>query len=81
MKKYSINYNNGFTIDVTGTLEEAKEVALDQACYTQQPIYIHDAIEGESIAMSYWYEANGNEINEDEAILIIGNSGYYAQWI
>lgn len=81
MKKYSINYNNGFSIDVTGTLEEAKEVALDQAGYTQQPIYIHDATNGEAAAVSHWYEANGNEINEDEAILIIGSSGCYAQWI
>ncbi|HEY9570441.1 MAG TPA: hypothetical protein VIR26_05565 [Metalysinibacillus sp.] len=35
MEKYTINYQNGFTNEFSGTLEEAKLEALDGMSYTQ----------------------------------------------
>lgn len=80
VKKYSINYNNVFSIDMTGTLEEAKKIALEHAGHSRQPICIHDSITGEEVAFSHWHRVNESDIGKCGAGLTTGKREYYAEW-
>lgn len=63
---------------IQGSLEEAKEVALDEATYTQADIAILDSDDTE-LTRSSWIPHEPTD--EDECILKFeGEEGYYSNW-
>lgn len=96
MRKYYIDYNTGAGNEYAETLEEAKALADEGACYTQQSIHIYE-VESETdndidydyyetprqpVAIRNWY---GVAYDEEEAYeenpICFGDFGYYGDWV
>ena len=76
MEKYIINY--GMTTEkVKGSLQEAKEAAIDGMGYTEQAVIIEDE-DGNEITRSEWFGVDGND--EEHVLVQFGSSGYYQVW-
>lgn len=85
MKKYYIDYNTGAGNEYAETLEEAKALADEGACYTQESIYIYEVDEEketkELVSLRNW---NGVAYDEDEDSaenpICFGDFGYFDDW-
>lgn len=76
MKKYYVNFGTGEGNEEADTLDEAMELAVEGATYTQDPIII--AEDGEEIARLPWY---GVKAEEDDIITVdFGDYGFYGEW-
>ncbi len=96
MGKYYIDYNTGAGNEYAETLEEAKALADEGACYTQQSIYIYE-VESETdndidydyyetprqpVAIRNWYGvAYDEEESYEENPICFGDFGYYGDWV
>ncbi|HEY9571257.1 MAG TPA: hypothetical protein VIR26_09680 [Metalysinibacillus sp.] len=79
MEKYTINYQNGFTSEFLGTLEEAKLEALDGMSYTQASVSIEK--DGEVVTTSRWYGVEPTQEDYDNnAVLEEIGGGFYGDW-
>lgn len=86
MKKvWTINYGTGAgNKTIEGTLDDAKALADEGACYTQTSITIYD---GETpVATRKWYgldfeQCRGDYDTEDPDVITIGSSGFYDEWM
>ena len=79
MEKYTINYQNGFTSEFLGTLEEAKLEALDGMSYTQASVSIEK--DGEVVTTSRWYGVEPTQEDHDNnAVLEEIGGGFYGDW-
>lgn len=91
MGKYYIDYNTGAGNEYAETLEEAKALADEGACYTQESIHIYevetdndidDETSRQPVAIRNWY---GVAYDEEEAYeenpICFGDFGYYGDWI
>lgn len=81
--KYSINGNTGagnYTI-IADDLETAQRSADEGACYTQQPVTIHDAETMEVICYRRWWStAYAPEIDDCINPIEFGSFGFYDDW-
>lgn len=76
MTTYTINYQTGITEEVQGTLEKAKQAAIDGMEYTQENVLIQ--LEGETVTTSRWY---GTEPEDDDSVLVqYADYGFYQTW-
>lgn len=96
MVKYYIDYNTGAGNEYAETLEEAKALADEGACYTQQSIHIYE-VESETdndidydyydtprqpVAIRNWYGvAYDEEESYEENPICFGDFGYYDDWV
>lgn len=96
MGKYYIDYNTGAGNEYAETLEEAKALADEGACYTQQSIHIYE-VESETdndidydyyetprqpVAIRNWYGvAYDEEESYEENPICFGDFGYYGDWV
>lgn len=80
MTNYIINYNNGFTEEFEGTLDQAKVAAQEGMSYTQASVTIEQ--DGQVVATSQWYGVQPTEEDFDNNNVLeeIGN-GFYSDWI
>lgn len=76
---YYINYNTGAGNDTADTLEEAKRIADDGACYTQHPIVIEDE-DGNEVSRRSWYGAKYNADDDCVDPILFGSFGFYSDW-
>ena len=75
MANYIINYHTGVTEEFTGTLDDAKQSALEGISYTQEHVSIE--LDGEQVAVARWY---GTEPEEDDEVLVNVGEGFYQAW-
>ena len=84
MKKFIINFNNGYTSNVTvQNVDEAKKIAEEQMSYTQEDVSIcTDGNQEELLAISRWYgyEATEEERENNIVLMEFGSSGFYSVW-
>lgn len=73
---YYVNFNTGAGNKEAESLEEAMDLAVKGAAYTQQPISI--LYYGQEVACLPWY---GIAPDDDEVVTIqFGSFGYYGAW-
>lgn len=73
---YVINYQTGVTEEINGSLEKAKQSAVDGMEYTGESVLIQ--LNGETVTAARWY---GTEPTEDDSVLIqYGDYGFYQTW-
>lgn len=86
---YYINYHTGAGNEFcAGTLEEAKKIADENACYTQADITIHcvdaDDNPGAVICRRSWYgvefDPDAAELEDGDDVITFGSFGYYGPW-
>lgn len=77
IRMYTIDYGTGVVESVEGTLEAAKEAAVEGMAYTQQNVKILDE-DGAELLVSYWYGVQPEE--DDEVLAQFGSFGFYAEW-
>lgn len=75
MATYTINYHTGVTEEFEGTLEEAKQSALEGISYTQEHVSIEQ--DGEQVTIARWV---GVEAYEDDEVLVHVGDGFYQNW-
>lgn len=75
MTTYTINYNTGVTEEFEGTLEGAKQSALEGISYTQEHVSIEQ--DGEQVTVARWV---GVEADEDDEVLVHVGDGFYQVW-
>ena len=75
MATYTINYHTGITEEFEGTLEGAKQSALEGISYTQQHVSIEQG--GEQVTIARWV---GVEADEDDDVLVHVGDGFYQNW-
>ncbi len=75
MTNYIINYHTGITKEYEGTLESAKQSAVDGIGYTQENVSIEQ--DGEQVTVAHWY---GVEADEDDEVLVHIGGGFYQTW-
>lgn len=75
MANYTINYHTGVTEEFEGTLEGAKQSALEGISYTQEHVSIEQ--DGEQITIARWV---GVEADEDDEVLVRVGDGFYQNW-
>ena len=83
MKKFLINFGTGAGEEYAETLEEAKEIAEENATYTQCSITIEipsndDEEENKVVAKLPWWSVQPGE--DDEVTVDFGNFGFYGEW-
>jgi hypothetical protein len=77
MGKYYIYYGTGAGNEwVTGTLEEAKQAAVEGVHYTQTDVVILEDGE-EEVARLVWY-GYPREVDDIEVVIDFGGFGFYA---
>ena len=80
--RYTIDLQNGITVDFEGSLRKAMESADGKAKYTQKDIVILDEF-GAEVARRRWYsgpyDPDKMEPTEEEVIQF-GELGYYDVW-
>ncbi len=74
--KFIIDFGT-MTEEFEGTLEEAKEQALNMMGHTERDVIIADD-EGNEITRSQWFGVDGND--EEFVLEQFGSSGYYQIW-
>jgi len=74
--KYIINYGT-MVEEVEGTLQEAKEAAVEGMGLTEQAVVIED-VDGREVTRSEWFGIDGND--EENVLVQFGSSGYYQVW-
>lgn len=73
---YYINFNTGAGNEEASSLNEAMEIAVKGATYTQQPITIIN--DGNEVARLPWY---GIAPGEDDTVTVrFGDFGFYGEW-
>ena len=75
MATYTINYHTGVTEEFEGTLEGAKQSALEGISYTQEHVSIEQ--DGEQVTIARWF---GVEADEDDEVLVHVGDGFYQNW-
>lgn len=75
MTTYTINYHTGVTEAFEGTLEGAKQSALEGISYTQEHVSIEQ--DGERVTIARWV---GVEADEDDEVLVHVGDGFYQNW-
>lgn len=75
MATYTINYHTGVTEEFEGTLEGAKQSAVEGISYTQEHVSIEQ--DGEQITIARWI---GVEADEDDEVLVHVGDGFYQNW-
>lgn len=75
MATYTINYHTGVTEEFEGTLEGAKQSALEGISYTQEHVSIDQ--DGEQVTIARWV---GVEPDEDDEVLVRVGDGFYQTW-
>lgn len=75
---YTVNYHTGAGNSAAETLDDAKKVADNGACYTQQDITVEDE-EGNVAARRTWYGCTDG-ISECISPIRFGNFGFYGDW-
>lgn len=75
MATYTINYHTGVTEEFEGTLEGAKQSALEGISYTQKHVSIEQ--DGEQVTIARWV---GDEADEDDEVLVHVGNGFYQTW-
>ena len=78
MGKYYIDYGTGAGNEwVTGTLEEAKQAAVEGVSYTQTDVVILE--DGEEVARLVWCGCPRDPDDDDiEVVVDFGGFGFYA---
>lgn len=80
--KWYVNFNNGMGEWITGTLDDAKALADNEAAYTQENISISDE-NGKIVSVRPWvgckYDPDEEEDDTNDCIFF-GDFGYYASW-
>jgi hypothetical protein len=76
--QYTINWQNGLTDTITGTLEDAQRYADRNLAYTQESVTILDA-EGKTAARRPWIPTM-EYIDDCEQPTVVGD-GYYSDWM
>lgn len=76
--RYFVNYGTGAGNEwVSGTLEDAKNIAEGGAAYTQTDIRIQSE-NGEDVAVLNWY---GVVPSDDDIVTVrFGDYGFYGDW-
>jgi len=82
-KKYLVNFGTGAGNEYADTIEEAKELAVEGATYTQCSITIelvneNDEEENEVVAKLPWWSVQLGE--DDEVTVQFGEFGFYGEW-
>ena len=79
--KYIINYHTGAgNQTITGTLENARQIADQGAAYTGKNITIEDET-GVTVALRPWWPVPYSpDEGEQESPICFGDSGYYGDW-
>ena len=75
MATYTINYHTGVTEEFEGTLEGAKQSALEGISYTRQHVSIEQ--DGEQVTIARWV---GVGADEDDEVLVHVGDGFYQNW-
>lgn len=77
---YRINYNNGVIHDLSSvTLYRAKEIADEEASYTQCSITIED-MQGNTITRRVWCPIDDGGQEDCYDPIMFGEYGYYTDW-
>lgn len=74
---WTINYNNGCTVEHVGTLASAKRAASAGASYTQCNITIEDA-HGHPVARRKWCMIGRDNVARNP--IYFGSFGFYGDW-
>lgn len=84
MKKYIVNYQNGFEEEVFATnLNEIMDRIEDELNYTQNTIKVLDEHRNDLARLPYYgydYTIDDN-ISEDDIVAYFGDFGFYSNWI
>ena len=75
---YTVNYHTGAGNGTAETLDDAKKVADNGACYTQESITIEDE-NGQTVSMRHWWDCMDG-IEGMENPIRFGAYGYYGDW-
>lgn len=78
MKKFLVNFGTGAGNEYAETLEEAKQIAEENATYTQASITIEDENYNEIAKLPWWGVYPGED---DEVTIDFGEFGFYGEWI
>ena len=79
MKNYIVDFGTGRGNEEFDTLEEAKEYAEENLCYTQASIDIVDRQSGEIVAAMLWWNVEPSE--DDVVTAKFGDKGFYGEWV
>lgn len=75
--KFLVNFGTGAGNEWAETLEEAKQIAEENATYTQASIIIEDKNYNEIAKLPWWSVQPGED---DEVTVDFGNFGFYGEW-